>query len=77
MIVRTLMIVRAVLAVLLVGVIFFGAFICFIGFEAVATDINPGPWRSSLTVLVVVPAALLVLLGCSFFVWPVHRRSGN
>ena len=77
MIVRTLMIVRAVLAVLLVGVIFFGAFICFIGYEAVSTGTNPWPWWSSLIALVVVPAALLVFLGFSFLVWPMHRRPGT
>ena len=71
------MIVRALLAVLLVGVIFFGAFVCFMGFEAVATGINPGPWWSSLILLVVVPAALLVFLGFSFLVWPRHRPPEN
>ena len=63
------MIVRTLLAVLLVGVISYGVVVCFIGYEAVSTGINPGPWWATLKWGVVLPAALLVIV----LVWPRRR----
>jgi hypothetical protein len=57
--------VRSLSVVLLCLVILFGVFVCLIGLEAMT--LNPVPWWTSLTLLVIVPAILTVL------VWPRRR----
>jgi hypothetical protein len=56
-------VIRGLLGLALLGVAAFGGLLCVVGFEAVSTGLNPGPWWGTFGTLVIAP-----LLGYVYFV---------